>query len=106
MKLTKPTTGEKVSVKQFLSEWKKGMQEVTPLQQTIAAQWGQIISAIGVIWGIVFSIMIHYWWMAVILIGGLVVLATQMLGNWQKKMILKKIEELQNAALPMEELPA
>lgn len=88
----KPTTGEKYSWKEFFKEWKKGMQEVTPLQQAVTVQLGQLISAIGVIWGIIFSIRIGYWWMGVILVGGLIVLGVQYLGNWQKKVILKQMD--------------
>ena len=94
MRLTNPKTGEKVTLRQFFQQWKKGLEEITPLQQTITVQFGQIISAIGIIWGIIFSIRLGYWWMALILVGGMVVLAVQYLGNWQKKMILKKMDEV------------
>ena len=97
MKLTKPS-GEKVTFKQFLKEWKSGMEKVTPLQQAKVTQWGQVVSAIGVLWGIIFSIRIGYWWMGVILVGGMIVLAVQMLGNWQKKQILIKMDEAMKGA--------
>ena len=91
--LTKKRTGERKSIRDFLRETKQGMEKVTPLQQTIITQWGFIISIIGIIWGIIFSIRLHYWWMMVILIGGLIVAGVQFLGNWQKKQILKRMEE-------------
>lgn len=95
---TKPT-GEYVTWKEFIQEWKKGMEEITPLQQCITTQFGQIISAIGVIWGIIFSFRLGYYWMMVILFGGFIVLAVQYLGNWQKKQILKQMEEAMNNAV-------
>lgn len=89
----KRKTGENKTWKQFFLEWKKGMENVTPLQQANITQWGLIISTIGVIWGIIFAIRIGYTWMAIILVGGLVVVSMQFLGNWQKKQILKRMEE-------------
>lgn len=88
--------GEHYTWKEFFSQWKKGMQDVTPYQQTVVTQFGHIISAIGVIWGIIFSIRLGYYWMMVILIGGLVVLSVQYLGNWQKKALLKQIDSVMN----------
>jgi len=91
--LRKPKTDELVSWKEFFRQWKKGMQEVTPLQQCVIIQFGQIVSLVGIIWGIVFSIRLSYWWMMVILIGGIILMGVQVLGNWQKKIILKEIEK-------------
>lgn len=95
---TNPKTGQRVNWKQFFQQWKEGMQKINPLQQTIVTQWGQLISAVGVIWGIVFSIRLAYWWMMVILIGGIVVLGVQMLGTWQRKVILKQMDKLMKEA--------
>ncbi len=93
IKLKKKSTGEWKTIPEFLKEWRQGMERVTPLQQAVITQWGIIISTIGIIWGIIFSIRIGYKWMAVILVGGLIVVAMQFLGNWQKKTILKRIED-------------
>ena len=87
-----PKTKERVSWKEFFRQWKDGMNRITPLQQCIIIQFGQLISLVGVIWGIVFSVIIGYYWMMVILIGALIVVGTQLLGNWQKKFILKQID--------------
>lgn len=93
IKLTHPKTKEKVTIKQFLAQVKEGQKNMTPYQQTIAIQFGQVTSAIGVIWGIVFSIIIGYWWMALILLGGMIVLYVQFIGNMQRKRMLKQIED-------------
>lgn len=94
MKLTKPSTGEKVTIKEFFHQWKEGIQKVTPLQQTYSAMFGQVVSMVGVVWGIIFSIIIGYWWMMTILIGGIIVLGTQMIGTMQKLFILKHIDNI------------
>ena len=90
-----PKTKERVTWKEFFKQWKEGMEKVTPYQQTVITQLGQIVSFIGVVWGIVFSIRLGYYWMMLILIGGLIVLGVQMLGNWQKKQILKQLFKME-----------
>ena len=102
VKLTHPKTGEKVTIQQFLKQWSDGMQKITPYQQCQSIQFGQIISLIGIIWGILFCIKLKYYWMMAILIGGAVVLGVQMLGNWQKKMILKNLDNTYNNAFNMD----
>lgn len=94
----KKRTGEYKTWKEFFKEWKLGLEKVTPLQQSIIQLWGFLISIIGIIWGIIFSFRIGYKWMCVILIGALIVAGVQMLGTWQKKQILKKIENVYNIA--------
>lgn len=87
-----PKTKEYVTWREFFRQWKQGVQQMTPLQQTQVIQLGHLIALIGVIWGIIFSIKIGYTWMAIVLSGGLVVLAVQYLGNYQKKVILKHLD--------------
>ena len=94
MKLYNRKKKEWVEVKTFWEQFKQGLEKVTPYQQTITLQLGHIITGIGIIWGIIFSFRLGYWWMAVILFGGMFVLSIQYLGNWQKKQILKKMNEL------------
>lgn len=91
-KLKKKSTGEWKTIREFLSEVKEGMEKVTPLQQTIVTLWGIFISIIGIVWGIIFSIGIGYKWMALILVGGLIVAIFQFLGNWQRKQVLDRME--------------
>ena len=102
MKLYNRKKKEWVEFKVFIKEFKQGLEKVTPYQQCITIQFAHIITAIGIIWGIIFSIRLGYWWMGVILIGGMIVLSVQYLGNWQKKQILKRMNELIKLAEPME----
>lgn len=104
MKIYNRKSKEWVEFKDFLQQWKVGMEKVTPLQQTIVTLMGQWISMIGIAWGIIFSIMLAYWWMMVILIGGVIVLGTQILGTWQKKQVLKMMEDSFNNATEKEVL--
>lgn len=96
---TNPKTGEKVSWREFFRRWKDGVSNMNPLQQNTSMLLGQITSLVGVIWGIVFSLIIGYYWMMIILIGGLIVLGTQMLGTFQQRKILNTMfnyKEVQN----------
>lgn len=93
-----PKTKEKVTWKEFFHQWKEGMRNITPLQQCITIQFGQLISAIGVVWGIIFSFNLEYWWMMVVLFGGLIILGVQYLGNWQKKVLLKEMDRMMKEA--------
>lgn len=86
-------TGEKVTWKEAYKRFKKGAEEVTPLQQTQVNQIGYITIFIGVIWGIIYSIILKQWWLSIILTGSLVISSTSFLANWQKKTILKRIEK-------------
>lgn len=83
-----PKTGEQVTWKEFFRRWKEGMANMNPLQMNTSTLFGQFVSFVGVVWGIVFSIIIGYYWMMVILLGGLIVLGTQMLGAFQQRKIL------------------
>ena len=86
--------GVHYSWKDFFKQWKKGMQQMTPYQQCVGAQFGFIVTAIGIIWGIIFSIMLGYYWMMLILLGGMIVLFFQFVANYQKKMVFKKINDM------------
>lgn len=86
---TNPKTGQKVTWREFFKQWKSGIANMNPLQQNTSMLFGQFTSLTGVVWGIVFSLIIGYYWMMVILIGGLIVLGTQMIGTFQARKIMK-----------------
>jgi hypothetical protein len=93
MKIKIRRTGEKVTIKEFYKRWKQGMKDVTPYQQCLVNQIGYLTVFIGIIWGIIYSLMLKQYWLSIILIGSLIVSSTAFLANWQKKTILKKIED-------------
>lgn len=92
-----PTTksGEQISTKEFFSRWKKGISEVTALQQVSMQLRSLYIIMFGLICGIVICIIgiKNLWWLLIILIGGLFNTIIQMLGIYQKKIILERLEE-------------
>jgi len=87
-------TGEKVTWKQFFQRWKQGIQEVTPLQQCFINQLGYITVFIGIIWGLIISIITKQYWLSIILSGSLIISSTSFLSNWQRKEQLKKIDKM------------
>ena len=99
--ITNKKTGEKITWREFGRQWKTGIMNMNPLQQNTSLLFGQFTSMVGVIWGIVFSAVIGYYWMMVVLIGGFIVLGTQILGAMQqrkifKTMFAKDIKEVHN----------
>lgn len=88
----KDRSGKKVTAKEFMSRWKQGISEVTPLQQTKVNLIGYAIVFLGIIWGIIISAITRTWWLMVILIGSLIVSGSQFLAIIQKYLILKKLE--------------
>tara|TARA_R100000501_G_C2534133_1_gene55797 strand:+ start:5 stop:328 length:324 start_codon:yes stop_codon:yes gene_type:complete len=94
MKIWKDKEGKKVGYKEFVSRWKEGISEITPLQQT----WGQIqatwIILLGVTLGLVISIYNwrNAWWLCIVLTGVLFNTLIQMLGLYQKRGLLRKFD--------------
>lgn len=94
----KDREGKKLSLKEFLSRWKTGMTELTPLQQTRITLWSFIPIFAGLIWGIVVTFLGGTFWLTLILIGSLPITTIQFLSNIQKYSAQKKIEELMKKA--------
>jgi len=88
----KDKDGKEVGREEFMERWKKGMAGVTPLQQVdvqIRSTW---IMIVGIIAGIVVTIIAikTTWWLLIILVGALGNTSIQQLGLWQKKLLLEK----------------
>lgn len=92
-------TGEKISWKEAGKRFKAGVEGITPLQQAKISIQGTWISIAGVILGIIVSIVTikSLWWVLVILIGGLVVTLSSLIGMYQKYWGLKKINDIMNS---------
>lgn len=89
-------SGEIITWKEFFKRWKKGIQSITPFQQVKTTLLGLIISVVGIIWGIGFGILLGLWWLVIILVGALFVTSMQILANYQKYRMMKKVEEMLN----------
>ena len=90
----KTRAGEKIDSKEFGKRWIKGVQGVTPLQQTKVMLWSFIPLIIGIIWGIVITAIAKTYWMTLILCGSLPLTLINIFGTYQKFIALKKIDGL------------
>lgn len=90
----KDKEGNELEFKEFMKRWKLGIEGVTPLQQTKMQLWSTWIMILGLLCGIVISIIgiAKLWWLMIILIGGLGNTSIQLLGLWQKKRLLQKFD--------------
>jgi len=91
-----PTTksGEVITWKEFFHRWKEGIAGITPAQALKASIQGTYITILGIILGIIASI-INYkntWWVVIILIGALIITIIQLIGMKQKLKVFKMIE--------------
>ena len=92
-KMPKDKAGNQLTFKEYLQRWKAGINSLTPLQQTNISLQGIYIIILGLLCGIVISILgfKNLWWLMLILIGGLFNSIMQWVGLFQKKQMLKKM---------------
>lgn len=85
---------KKLGTKEFFKRWGKGIEGITPLQQTRTSLIGSLIVIIGIIWGIIVTLITRTWWMVVILVGSLIMVGMSLIGTYQKYRRFKIQEEL------------
>ena len=94
--------GQLLTWKQFFHRWKEGIDGITALQQTNSQIQATLIMTVGVLCGLVISIINwrNVWWLTIVLTGALFNTLIQLLGLLQKRNILKRFElntmEVQN----------
>ena len=88
----KDKEGNKLKFKEFMKRWKKGMEGVTPLQQVKTTLWSYPLIFGGIIWGIVVTIINKTYWMSLLLVGALPITVIQVLSQWQKFRVLKRVD--------------
>jgi hypothetical protein len=90
-------TGEELTFKEFLKQWKKGVNGITPYQTAKSQIMGNIIVLVGIISGIIINILTrleNQWiWITTVLIGSLVLTSLSQIGYLQKYWRLKQIKE-------------
>ena len=101
--------GNKLTWKEFMQRWKKGIAGVTALQQVKMQMNSMYIITIGLFLGLIISLIGYkdLWWLGIILAGGLFNTGVMMIGVYQKKMALERMENyIIPAALFAEDLTA
>lgn len=91
--MPKTRSGERITWKEFFKRWGKGIEGITPLQQTKSSLMGQTMVLIGIIWGLVITFFAGQGWLFLILFGSLPITAMGFLGMWQKFKALLLIEK-------------
>lgn len=94
MKL-KTRSGEKISGKEWMRRWKKGIEGVTPLQQTQTSLWSMIPIFAGIIWGIAITWIGNIRWLTLVLSGSFIISIVTLIGMLQKYWRLKEIDKVQ-----------
>lgn len=93
--MPKTRDGELITWKEFIKRWKMGIEGITPLQQTKTQCNSTLIMIIGVVAGLIISIIKLgiLWWLMIVLIGALFNLGVQYIASLQKKNLLERIEK-------------
>lgn len=92
----KDKDGKEVGGKEFMSRWKKGIEGVTPLQQIKVQVQSTWIMILGILLGFVIAVFNYHtlWWLGIILFGALGNTTMQLIGLYQKRIMLQQIEDL------------
>ena len=93
--MPKIKSGEVISWKEFFSRWKKGIEGLTLEQKIRGQSLGTLVQIIGLVCGltVTFIAFKSYWWVSIILMGGLFVTVIQYIGFWQQLKIFEKLKE-------------
>lgn len=89
----------RLGLKQFLKQWAKGVEGITPLQQTVTTLWSFLPILCGIVWGIVVSVMGKTYWLSLVLLGSIPITTIQIISTWQKYKAQKLIQEVMNNAI-------
>lgn len=97
-------TDEELNAREFFGLWRKGIDGITPLQQSRSQVMGNIIVLVGVISGIIINILTrveNQWvWICIVLSGSLIITSISQIGYlqkyWRLKIVDKQVKELEN----------
>lgn len=90
----KDKEGNYLTVKEFFSRWKSGIQNVTAYQLSIITLMGTVLVLIGVCIGLFITFKARVWWLFIILLGSLFITSTSLIAGYQKYSVLKSIAKL------------
>lgn len=97
MKVWKDKDGKELTANEFFTRWKKGIQAVTAFQISKVSVIGYYIVALGLIVGLVTSIVMKQWWLMIILIGSSVITIANFIPvlskYWRIKAMFSSVEK-------------
>jgi hypothetical protein len=96
---------KELGTKKFFKRWGEGIEGITPLQEVKTSMIGTGMILIGVLFGIIVDSVVRlknfWWWTDLILVGSFIVTTIQIIGQYKKYKIHKRIEqtmkEIENA---------
>ena len=93
-KFWKTPEGEWLTFKEFMERWRKGIEGLTPLQTTKTQLHSTKLVVLGIILGMIFSLLDfkRLFWLFIILLGSFGITLSQLVVLWQKKKALENIE--------------
>ena len=89
----KARNGNKLNFKEFIKEWGKGIEGITPIQQTRTSLIGMIPILTGTVLGLVMTFIGEMYWVSLILYGSMPILLMQLTSTYQKYKKQKIIED-------------
>jgi hypothetical protein len=92
----KDKEGNELSYTEYMARWKKGIEGITPLQQTKGQLNSTYIMLLGILLGFVVTLFNFegLWWLSIILGGAIFNTGISALGLWQKKKLMERMENL------------
>ena len=91
--------GNELSFREFMKRWRKGIEGISPVQQSLTSLWGFPLILGGMMTGIVINLLNHVWWLCLILVGGFPPTLMSLVSLWQRYQSQKKAQEAYNEAM-------
>lgn len=82
--------------KVFFSRWGEGIKSVTPYQHAKINFASTFIVLFGLVLGIIVNVRVRTWWLVIVLSGVLIMTCLSQIMNYQKLLVLKKLDVLQS----------
>jgi len=81
--------------KEFFREWKKGIRQITPYQQSRIIFQNTWLMLFGILIGFVFTLFnfSNFWWLSIILFSAFINTIVVQIGNYQKYKTLKDMHD-------------
>lgn len=91
--MPKDKLGNKLTWKEYVQRWKRGIEGITPLQQVNIQLKGTYILILGLLCGIFITTLNfkQLWWLCLILVAGMFNASMQWVGLYQKKKIFERM---------------
>lgn len=86
-------SGKRITWKEFMQRWKKGVTEMSPFQQARIIYFNTYIMLFGILAGFFVTLLNPkgFWWLSIILIAAFINTCIVQVGNYQKYKTLKSI---------------